>query len=86
MHFQILENDTSFQLVPDYGPGHTLGTGEQEPHKEATLRAKIQDLQSTLQDAKEKIVAQEITIREHREGMVHCETLIKCLNSVLRGI
>ncbi|KAJ9069555.1 hypothetical protein DSO57_1017359 [Entomophthora muscae] len=32
MHFSLLENDNPFQLVPGYGPGHTLGTGGQELH------------------------------------------------------
>ncbi|KAJ9067942.1 hypothetical protein DSO57_1033808 [Entomophthora muscae] len=29
----LLENDNSSRLVPGYDPGHTLGTGDQEPHK-----------------------------------------------------
>ncbi|KAJ9048600.1 hypothetical protein DSO57_1033396 [Entomophthora muscae] len=31
-HSPLLGNDDSSNLVPDYDPGHTLGTGEQEPH------------------------------------------------------
>ncbi|KAJ9088022.1 hypothetical protein DSO57_1027215 [Entomophthora muscae] len=32
-HSPLLENDNSSKLVPGYEPGHTLGTGDQEPHK-----------------------------------------------------
>ncbi|KAJ9066699.1 hypothetical protein DSO57_1006922 [Entomophthora muscae] len=32
-HSPLLENDNSSKLVPGYNPGHTLGTGDQEPHK-----------------------------------------------------
>ncbi|KAJ9053490.1 hypothetical protein DSO57_1023756 [Entomophthora muscae] len=28
----LLENDNSSKLVPGYSPGHTMGTGDQEPH------------------------------------------------------
>ncbi|KAJ9078244.1 hypothetical protein DSO57_1008628 [Entomophthora muscae] len=28
----LLENDDSSKLVPGYNPGHTMGTGDQEPH------------------------------------------------------
>ncbi|KAJ9088796.1 hypothetical protein DSO57_1019658 [Entomophthora muscae] len=31
-HLSLLENDHSFKPVPGYDPGHTLGTGYQEPH------------------------------------------------------
>ncbi|KAJ9081141.1 hypothetical protein DSO57_1017847 [Entomophthora muscae] len=31
-HSPLLENDNSSKLVPGYDPGHTLGTGDQEPH------------------------------------------------------
>ncbi|KAJ9075177.1 hypothetical protein DSO57_1038658 [Entomophthora muscae] len=27
----LLENDDSSKLVPGYNPGHTMGTGDQEP-------------------------------------------------------
>ncbi|KAJ9087466.1 hypothetical protein DSO57_1033126 [Entomophthora muscae] len=28
----LLENDDSSKPVPGYNPGHTMGTGDQEPH------------------------------------------------------
>ncbi|KAJ9072303.1 hypothetical protein DSO57_1028921 [Entomophthora muscae] len=31
-HSSLLGNDNSSKLVPGYDPGHTLGTGDQEPH------------------------------------------------------
>ncbi|KAJ9066968.1 hypothetical protein DSO57_1004398 [Entomophthora muscae] len=31
-HSLLLENDNSSKPVPGYNPGHTLGTGDQEPH------------------------------------------------------
>ncbi|KAJ9066861.1 hypothetical protein DSO57_1005524 [Entomophthora muscae] len=31
-HSPLLENDDSSKPVPGYNPGHTLGTGDQEPH------------------------------------------------------
>ncbi|KAJ9067762.1 hypothetical protein DSO57_1035937 [Entomophthora muscae] len=31
-HLPLLENDNSSKPVPGYDPGHTLGTGDQEPH------------------------------------------------------
>ncbi|KAJ9070723.1 hypothetical protein DSO57_1004952 [Entomophthora muscae] len=31
-HSPLLENDNSSKPVPGYNPGHTLGTGDQEPH------------------------------------------------------
>ncbi|KAJ9079699.1 hypothetical protein DSO57_1032749 [Entomophthora muscae] len=31
-HSPLLENDNSSKPVPGYDPGHTLGTGDQEPH------------------------------------------------------
>ncbi|KAJ9054445.1 hypothetical protein DSO57_1014468 [Entomophthora muscae] len=31
-HSPLLGNDSSSKLVPGYDPGHTLGTGDQEPH------------------------------------------------------
>ncbi|KAJ9065424.1 hypothetical protein DSO57_1019752 [Entomophthora muscae] len=31
-HSPLLRNDDSSKLVPSYDPGHTLGTGDQEPH------------------------------------------------------
>ncbi|KAJ9062326.1 hypothetical protein DSO57_1012117 [Entomophthora muscae] len=31
-HSPLLENANSSKLVPGYNPGHTLGTGDQEPH------------------------------------------------------
>ncbi|KAJ9053102.1 hypothetical protein DSO57_1027540 [Entomophthora muscae] len=31
-HSPLLENDNSSKPVPCYDPGHTLGTGDQEPH------------------------------------------------------
>ncbi|KAJ9062049.1 hypothetical protein DSO57_1014900 [Entomophthora muscae] len=30
-HLSLLGNDSSFQPVPGFDPGHTMGTGEQEP-------------------------------------------------------
>ncbi|KAJ9084710.1 hypothetical protein DSO57_1021475 [Entomophthora muscae] len=36
-HSPLLENDNSSKPVPGYNPGHTLGTGDQEPHKSLTL-------------------------------------------------
>ncbi|KAJ9068809.1 hypothetical protein DSO57_1024901 [Entomophthora muscae] len=32
----LLENDNSSKLVPSYSLGHTMGTGDQEPHKSST--------------------------------------------------
>ncbi|KAJ9083400.1 hypothetical protein DSO57_1035130 [Entomophthora muscae] len=32
----LLENDDSFKPVPGYNPEHTMGTGDQEPHKSPT--------------------------------------------------
>ncbi|KAJ9074716.1 hypothetical protein DSO57_1003771 [Entomophthora muscae] len=45
-HSPLLENDNSSKLVPGYNPGHTLGTGAQEPHRSGlegswTLRVQI---------------------------------------------
>ncbi|KAJ9054201.1 hypothetical protein DSO57_1017164, partial [Entomophthora muscae] len=31
-HSSLLGNDSSSKLGPGYDPGHTLGTGNQEPH------------------------------------------------------
>ncbi|KAJ9051558.1 hypothetical protein DSO57_1003497, partial [Entomophthora muscae] len=31
-HSPLLGNKNSSKLVPGYDPGHTLGTGDQEPH------------------------------------------------------
>ncbi|KAJ9072479.1 hypothetical protein DSO57_1027107 [Entomophthora muscae] len=31
----LLENDNSSKPVPGYNPGHTMGTGDQKPHKVA---------------------------------------------------
>ncbi|KAJ9071179.1 hypothetical protein DSO57_1000182 [Entomophthora muscae] len=31
-HSPLLGNDNSSKPVPGYDPGHTLGTGDQEPH------------------------------------------------------
>ncbi|KAJ9067798.1 hypothetical protein DSO57_1035460 [Entomophthora muscae] len=36
-HSPLLENDNSSKLVPGYDPGHTLGTGDQEPQKQFPL-------------------------------------------------
>ena len=44
-HQLLLGNDNSFQLVPGCDPGHTLGTGAQEPHTFPHL-----NLQFTLSD------------------------------------
>ncbi|KAJ9084563.1 hypothetical protein DSO57_1023229 [Entomophthora muscae] len=33
----LLENDDSSKPVPGYNPGHTMGTGVQEPHKGCLL-------------------------------------------------
>ncbi|KAJ9048891.1 hypothetical protein DSO57_1030054 [Entomophthora muscae] len=41
IHFPLLENDNPFQLVPGYDPGHTLGTGGQEPHNGTKEAQKI---------------------------------------------
>ncbi|KAJ9051487.1 hypothetical protein DSO57_1004224 [Entomophthora muscae] len=35
-HLPLLENDNSSKPVPGYDPGHTLGTGDQEPHTPQT--------------------------------------------------
>ncbi|KAJ9080353.1 hypothetical protein DSO57_1025874, partial [Entomophthora muscae] len=35
-HSPLLRNDGSSKLVPGYDPGHTLGTGNQEPHSSST--------------------------------------------------
>ncbi|KAJ9076136.1 hypothetical protein DSO57_1029185 [Entomophthora muscae] len=32
-HSPLFENDDSSKPVPGYNPGHTLGTGDQDPHK-----------------------------------------------------
>ncbi|KAJ9063707.1 hypothetical protein DSO57_1038142, partial [Entomophthora muscae] len=32
-HSSLLGNDNSSKPVPGYEPGHTLGTGDQEPHR-----------------------------------------------------
>ncbi|KAJ9084194.1 hypothetical protein DSO57_1026963 [Entomophthora muscae] len=39
-HSPLLENDDSSKLVPGYDPGHTLGTGDQEPHSFAISGSK----------------------------------------------
>ncbi|KAJ9079730.1 hypothetical protein DSO57_1032471 [Entomophthora muscae] len=39
-HSPLLENDNSSKTVPGYDPGHTLGTGDQEPHKPAWISPK----------------------------------------------
>ncbi|KAJ9088968.1 hypothetical protein DSO57_1017748 [Entomophthora muscae] len=36
-HLPLLVNDNSSKPVPGYDPGHTMGTGEQEPHKKDPL-------------------------------------------------
>ncbi|KAJ9086097.1 hypothetical protein DSO57_1007501 [Entomophthora muscae] len=33
-HSPLLGNDNSSKLVPGYDPGHNLGTGNQEPHRD----------------------------------------------------
>ncbi|KAJ9058279.1 hypothetical protein DSO57_1013969 [Entomophthora muscae] len=33
----LLENDNSSKPVPGYNPGHTMGTGDQEPHRHPCL-------------------------------------------------
>ncbi|KAJ9090193.1 hypothetical protein DSO57_1004771 [Entomophthora muscae] len=35
-HSLLLGNDNSSKPVPGYNPGHTLGTGDQKPHKSPT--------------------------------------------------
>ncbi|KAJ9086016.1 hypothetical protein DSO57_1008530 [Entomophthora muscae] len=37
-HSPLLENDDSSKPVPGYDSGHTLGTGDQEPHSPAPTR------------------------------------------------
>ncbi|KAJ9054139.1 hypothetical protein DSO57_1017797 [Entomophthora muscae] len=39
-HSLLLGNDDSSKLVPGYDPGHTLGTGDQEPHRMTTLSSR----------------------------------------------
>ncbi|KAJ9062480.1 hypothetical protein DSO57_1010269 [Entomophthora muscae] len=41
-HSPLLGNDNSSKPVPGYDPGHTLGTGDQEPHSLRIL--KLDDL------------------------------------------
>ncbi|KAJ9065279.1 hypothetical protein DSO57_1021340, partial [Entomophthora muscae] len=36
-HLPLLENDNSSKLVSGYNPGHTLGTGDQEPHRRCSV-------------------------------------------------
>ncbi|KAJ9086759.1 hypothetical protein DSO57_1000385 [Entomophthora muscae] len=37
----LLENDNSSKLVPGYDPGHTLGTGDQEPHSPCCQNSRL---------------------------------------------
>ncbi|KAJ9076191.1 hypothetical protein DSO57_1028594 [Entomophthora muscae] len=37
-HSSLLENDNSSKPVPGYSPGHTLGTGDQKPHRNPSLK------------------------------------------------
>ncbi|KAJ9061003.1 hypothetical protein DSO57_1024984 [Entomophthora muscae] len=36
----LLENDDSSKPVPGYNPGHTMGTGDQEPHTRTPRKGK----------------------------------------------
>ncbi|KAJ9087626.1 hypothetical protein DSO57_1031271 [Entomophthora muscae] len=50
-HSPLLGNDASSKPVPGYDPGHTLGTGEQEPHTLLTLSTtEVQDLKEQAQN------------------------------------
>ncbi|KAJ9088135.1 hypothetical protein DSO57_1026165 [Entomophthora muscae] len=40
----LLENDNSSKPVPGYGPGHTMGTGDQEPHSTPVVNHNIHAL------------------------------------------
>ncbi|KAJ9052914.1 hypothetical protein DSO57_1029373 [Entomophthora muscae] len=35
----LLENDNSSKPVPGYSPGHTMGTGDQEPHRTLSVKS-----------------------------------------------
>ncbi|KAJ9083926.1 hypothetical protein DSO57_1029562, partial [Entomophthora muscae] len=41
-HSPLLGNENSSKPVPGYDPGHTLGTGDQEPHTTPSEEGKIQ--------------------------------------------
>ncbi|KAJ9058677.1 hypothetical protein DSO57_1010017 [Entomophthora muscae] len=40
-HSPLLGNDNSSKPVPGYDPGHTLGTGDQEPHSKCDKNGQI---------------------------------------------
>ncbi|KAJ9070896.1 hypothetical protein DSO57_1002955 [Entomophthora muscae] len=40
-HLPLLGNDNSSKLVPGYNPGHTLGTGDQEPHSYPLFKVQV---------------------------------------------
>ncbi|KAJ9089985.1 hypothetical protein DSO57_1007278 [Entomophthora muscae] len=40
-HSPLLGNDGSFKPVPGYDPGHTLGTGDQEPHRPNNIKGPL---------------------------------------------
>ncbi|KAJ9088655.1 hypothetical protein DSO57_1020986 [Entomophthora muscae] len=54
--------------------------------QQAALQAEICNFCNTVQEANEKATAQESTLEEHSEGMVHCGTLIKRLCGAMREL
>ncbi|KAJ9051661.1 hypothetical protein DSO57_1002795 [Entomophthora muscae] len=40
-HSPLLENDDSSKPVPGYDPGHTVGTGDKEPHNYPIVATEI---------------------------------------------
>ncbi|KAJ9072760.1 hypothetical protein DSO57_1023934 [Entomophthora muscae] len=47
-HSPLLGNNISSKSVPGYDPGHTLGTGDQEPHISPDMMEDLPCLSSTL--------------------------------------
>ncbi|KAJ9066025.1 hypothetical protein DSO57_1013683 [Entomophthora muscae] len=54
--------------------------------QQAALQAKICDLHNAVQEANENGTMQEFTLKEYREGMMHCGSLIDCLHGAMREL
>ncbi|KAJ9070381.1 hypothetical protein DSO57_1008678 [Entomophthora muscae] len=63
----LLGNDNSSKLVPGYDPGHTLGTGDQEPHMPAYNDPDIQNARKDLEvKEKERVKREAIPYQQER--------------------
>ncbi|KAJ9088822.1 hypothetical protein DSO57_1019258 [Entomophthora muscae] len=64
----LLENDNSSKPVPGYGPGHTMGTGDQESHTYPIEESTWEPL-SNLINAKQAII-QYLDKKDTKEGLL----------------